>query len=89
MAVPPLSPGFFQKFFAHNDLIIYYSMMGLSTGILQRLLQRHGHLINKRYLCHLRNEFGVGALVEKSDIPSVCSAVMVKFSLTLQIIPLS
>ena len=64
-------------------------MIALSPGILQRLLQRHGYLINKRYLRHLRNEFGVGALAEKGDIPSVCSAVMVKFSPMLQIIPLS
>ena len=44
MAVVPLSPGFFQ---GRNDLIIYYSMMGLSTGIIHRLLQRHGYLISK------------------------------------------
>ena len=57
--------------------------MGLSTGIIQRLLQRHGHLISKRH------KFGVGALAEEADIPSICSAITVKFSLTLLLIPLS
>ena len=77
MAVVPLSPGFFPRSFSHNNLIIYYSMMGLSTGIIQRLLQRHGYLISKRHIRRLRNEFGVSALAEEADIPSICSVIMV------------
>ena len=89
MAVVPLSPGFFPRSFSCKDLIVYYSVMGLSTGIIQRLLQRHGHLISKRHLRRLRHKFGVGALAEEADIPSICSAITVKFSLTLLLIPLS
>ena len=64
-------------------------MMGLSTGIIQWLLQRHGYLISKRHLRRLRYEFGVSALAEEADISSICSAITVKFSLILQLIPLS
>ena len=89
MAVVTLSPGFFPRSFSCKDLIVYYSVMGLFTGIIQRLLQRHGHLISIRHLCRLRHKFGVGALAEEADIPSICSAITVKFSLTLLLIPLS
>ena len=60
--------------------------MGLSAGIIKRLLQKHGYLISKRHLRCLRHEFGVGALAEEADILSICSAITVKFSLTLQLI---